>query len=216
MNLSILTDLMGSIFINAHLLSEGVKFEQTDYTQFQEGNNLEGIKMYDPTIFENLKVAFENHVYDLDNMDRKITILNRADRMDFSILTRDFAIQFTLLDQPHVTAEIVLKASLEDLAGEILEMSEINPGCYLFLRFNKRVHNVAVECANIEQALNTISEDDIYFTQTLSFMYEQADSGFQNRIDMKFKNKINEENMGEIGDFLTDVLRDMLEVLNET
>ncbi|MBE1554672.1 hypothetical protein [Sporosarcina limicola] len=53
--------------------------------------------MYDPTIFENLKVAFENQVYDLDNLDQKITITNRIDRMDF-------AIQFTLVDQPDVTA----------------------------------------------------------------------------------------------------------------
>ena len=34
--------------------------------------------MYDPTIFENLKVAFENHVYDLDNIERKIDIKNRV------------------------------------------------------------------------------------------------------------------------------------------
>ena len=46
--------------------------------------------MYDPTIYDNLKVAFENHVYDLDNLDHKINITNRVDRMDFSILKKDF------------------------------------------------------------------------------------------------------------------------------
>ncbi|NYF24394.1 hypothetical protein HDC33_001219 [Sporosarcina sp. JAI121] len=29
-----------------------------------------GINLYDPTIFENLKIAFENHVYDLDNVNQ--------------------------------------------------------------------------------------------------------------------------------------------------
>lgn len=88
--------------------------------------------MYDPTIFENLKVAFENQVYDLDNLDRKITITNRIDRMDFSILARDFAVQFTLVNQPDVTAEIVLGASVEDLAGRYwscLERISVVP-CY--------------------------------------------------------------------------------------
>jgi len=84
--------------------------------------------MYDPTIFENLKVAFENHIYDLDNIDRIITIMNRVDRIDLSVLAREFSIQFALVDQPEVTAEIVLEASLQDLAGEILEWTEINPG----------------------------------------------------------------------------------------
>ena len=33
--------------------------------------------MYDPTVFENLKVAFENQVYDLDTIEREIRIINR-------------------------------------------------------------------------------------------------------------------------------------------
>ena len=35
--------------------------------------------MYDPTVFENLKVAFENLLYDMDNIERKINITNRTD-----------------------------------------------------------------------------------------------------------------------------------------
>ena len=68
--------------------------------------------MYDPTIFENLKVAFENHVYDLDNIERKIDIKNRVDQMDLSIIARTFKIEFTLADQQDITAEIILDASL--------------------------------------------------------------------------------------------------------
>ncbi len=168
--------------------------------------------MYDPTIFENLKVAFENHVYDLDNLARKITILNRVDRMDFSIMARDFAIEFILLDQPNVTAEIVIKASLNDLADEILEIPEKNPGCSLLLRFNKRVHNVAEQCEQIEKTIYAIWEDDIDLTQTLSFIHEQGPSKYMNRIDLKFKHKLNEENMGEIENFLNHVLETLKEL----
>jgi len=172
-----------------------------------------GSNLYDPTIFENLKVAFENHVYDLDNLDRKITITNRVDRMDFAIMARDFAIQFTLADQPDVTAEIVLRTSVNDLAGEILELPSKNLGCSLLVRFNKRVQNVAIQCKQIEQALNVIWETDIQLTQTVSFLYEQEASSYQNLIEVKFKTKINEDHMGDIVDFLDHVL-ESLEVLN--
>jgi len=172
-----------------------------------------GSNLYDPTIFENLKVAFENQVYDLDNLDRKVTITNRVDRMDFAIMARDFAIQFTLVDQPDVTAEIVLRASVNDLAGEILELLSQNLGCSLLIRFNKRVQNVAIQCKQIEQALNIIWETDIQLTQTVSFVYEQEASTDQNLIEVKFKSKINEEHMGDIADFLDHVL-ESLEVLN--
>lgn len=173
---------------------------------------MERSNIYDPTVFENLKVAFENHVYDLDNLDRKIKIINRVDRMDLSILARDFAIEFMLLDQPHVTAEIVLKSSLKDLAGEILEVPGANPGCSLLLRFNKHVHNVAEQCEQIEQALYAIWEDDIQLTQTLSFIYEQEASRFMNRIELNFKHQLNEENMGEIASFLNHVLETLKEL----
>lgn len=172
-----------------------------------------GIELYDPTIFENLKVAFENHVYDLDNLDQKITITNRVDRMDFSILARYFSIQFTLVNQPEVTAEIALEASVIDLAGEILELPGKSRGCSLLVRFNKHVQNIAVQCKQIERALNVIWENEIRLTQTLSFMYEQEASSYLNTIEMKFKHKINEAHMADIADFLEHVL-ETLEVLN--
>ncbi|CAM3168464.1 hypothetical protein FITA111629_07445 [Filibacter tadaridae] len=169
--------------------------------------------MYDPTIFENLKVAFENHVYDLDNIERKIAITNRVDRMDFAILNRNFAIEFMLVGKPDVTAEIILKASVKDLAGEIMKLPRDNLGCSLSILFNKRVQNAAVQCKQVEQALNTIWENEIQLTQTLCFVFDQEESSYTDKIEVKFKAKINEENMGEIADFLYHVL-ETLEVLH--
>ncbi len=172
-----------------------------------------GITLYDPTIFENLKVTFENQVYDLDNLERKITITNRVDRMDFAIMARDFAVQFTLVDQPDVTAEIVLEASLKDLAGEILEVPGQKLGCTLFVQFTKHVQNVATQCKQIEHALNEIWEDDIQLTQTLNFVFEQEVPIYQDVVKVQFKAKINEEHIGDISDFLESVL-ETLDVLN--
>ena len=170
--------------------------------------------MYDPTIFDNLKVAFENQVYDLDNLANEITITNRIDRMDFAVMGREFTVEFTLVDLPEVTAEIVLEASLENTAAEIMELPGKNPGCALLLRFYKRVHNVTKQCKEIEQALKGIWEADQKLTQTLSFMYEQDTSSYLNTIEVSFNHLINEEHMDEIEEFLEHVL-DSLEVLNE-
>ena len=169
--------------------------------------------MYDPTIFENLKVAFENLVYDLDTIERKIDITNRVDRMDLSVMSRDFAIQFTIVDQQEVTAEIILEASLEDLAAEILDSPEESQGCSLYIRFIKRVGNI-VECKKIEQELSDIWEPDATLTQTLSFVYDQQPSKYLNTIEVAFSHKINEEHMGDIADLLHHVLA-TLKVLNE-
>ncbi len=169
--------------------------------------------MYDPTIFENVKVTFENHVYDLDNIDQKITITNRMDRLDLAVLARDFAIQFKVVGLQNITAEISLTASLKELAGELLAIPEEDPGCVLCLCFMKQIHNAKSQCKQIEQALNVIWEDGIELTQTLSFEFGQDPSNYLNNIELKFKEKINEAHMEDIPNFLYHVLK-TVEVLD--
>ncbi|WP_342577549.1 hypothetical protein [Psychrobacillus sp. FSL K6-2843] len=169
--------------------------------------------MYDPTVFENLKVAFENLLYDMDNIERKINITNRTDRMDFSIIKRDFSIEFVLSDKQKVTAEIIIEASLEELASEILETPGKDPGCTLQLKFQKSVIEVPEVCKSIELALKEIWEDDITITQRLSFEYGQLKKNYVNTILLSFHQKIKEENIDEIDDFLSSVI-ETLELLH--
>ncbi len=169
--------------------------------------------MYDPTVFENLKVAIENHVYDLDNIEQQITITNRKDQMDFSILSRYFSIQFALTGQARVTAEIVLEASLQELAAEILEINGQNSGCTLQLRFYKQVQHPDEECGQIKEALLELWEDELELTQTLSFIFGEQPASYLNEIELKFKLKMTEEHMGEMGDFLFNIMKS-LDVLN--
>lgn len=170
--------------------------------------------MYHPTVFENLKVAFENYVYDLDNNGQEITITNRIDRMDYAVMARDFAVEFTLINQPDVTAEIVLEAPLEELASEILEKPGASPGCTLLVRYYKRVHQVTKQCKEIDQALHAIWKRDLQVKQTLSSVYEQEASGYLDVIEVGFNHKINEEHIDDIAGFLDHVL-ETLEVLTE-
>lgn len=171
--------------------------------------------MYDPTVFDNLKVAIENRVYDLDNLDRKIRIVNRKDQMDFAVLARHFAIQFSLVQEPELMAEVVLEASLAELATEILETPGGNPGCVLKVRFLKTIEQVDRQCRAIEETIQAIWEEDVLLHQTLSFSYKDEATAYENQIELTFKTKITEEHMNALDDFLDHVLGTMQVLLDQ-
>ncbi|WP_301108089.1 hypothetical protein [Sporosarcina sp.] len=162
--------------------------------------------MYDPTVFENLKVAFENHLYDLDNLERLIYLHNRSDQLDMAVMARKFSIRFSLKGCQAVTCELSLHASMQELANEILEVGGAEPGCLLTLRVRHQVHDVEKQCSEIDQILRQIWEEDIFYVQTLSFHFDQKNRVYLNTIDIDFKPKLTEEHMGEINEFLQNVL----------
>ncbi|AJY73704.1 hypothetical protein [Paenibacillus beijingensis] len=169
--------------------------------------------MFDPTVFENLKVAFENQLYDLDNLAARIRITNRIDRLEMSVLSREFALQFTLAEQTEVTAEIRLEATLNDLAAEILEMSGETPGCALLLRFYLQIGNdVCAQCRQIEDIVRRIWQPDLPPVQTLSFVYDQDPAVYTDTIELKFNRKINEDQMGDITNLIDHVLQTLAEL----
>lgn len=170
--------------------------------------------MYDPTVFENLKVAFENHIYDLDNLEQAVHILNRKDQLDLAVMAREFMIRFTRVGYPSVIVDLTLDSSLKELANEILEVENAEPGCTLTLLVRTFIQDVDSECEEIASILRAVWENDISYTQTLSFRHEQTEPGFMNRINIHFKPKLTEEHMGEIGAFLKSVL-DMMKRIGE-
>ena len=169
--------------------------------------------MYDPTIFDNLKVSLENQLYDLDILDERIHIRNRRDVMDFAVMSRTFALQFVLREDETTSVELMLKTELDDLAAEILERSNSEPGCSIHLQFMKQLTQPDLQCREIEQALTMIWEQDIKITQTLSSTFGASTSNVLNTIDVAFRPRLNEENMNELSSFLTHVL-ETLSMLN--
>ncbi len=162
--------------------------------------------MFDPTIFENLKIACENQIYDLDNLTGEIEVTNRIDLMDMATMSRDFAIQFNLTDQNEITAEIRLKASLKDLAEELLEIADGTPGCSISISIYKKITNVQEECKRIEEVLKDIWKDEIEINQILHFNYKQEHSFYNNSINLIFNRKINEEQIGDLPELIDHVL----------
>ncbi|MFP7493136.1 hypothetical protein SFC66_05040 [Terribacillus saccharophilus] len=168
--------------------------------------------MFDPTVFDNLKVAFENQLYDLDNVDEEITIVSRHDRMEMADMSREFRLGLTLRENAEVTAEICLEASLRDLADEILEAPDTNPGCRLRLFFYMTVESPDTECPVIESILTKIWTPPTRPEQTLQYVYDKQQKHYQNTVEVRFDRKINEDQMEDLPNLIDHIL-DSLEAL---
>ncbi|MFD2115106.1 hypothetical protein ACFSTH_06060 [Paenibacillus yanchengensis] len=170
--------------------------------------------LYDPTIFENLKVAIENQLYDRDNIDQTIYIAGRKDILDMAVMEREFRLKFHLVGTPNVSAEIVLHASLTDLAAEILQQTETVPGCQLFIQYDMEINDEQRQCLAIEQALQAIWGQQVSITQNISHIYGERNSTYRNNIHVAFQRKISEEQMNDIGS-LADHMVESLFILHK-
>ncbi|MCF6139200.1 hypothetical protein [Pseudalkalibacillus berkeleyi] len=163
--------------------------------------------MFDPTIFDNLKVSFENYVYDLeDNLSGEVKVTNRVDNMDFATMSREFVLQFKHKDAPDVTMDIVLKTGLKDLSAEILETIGKEPGCTLLVRFYKEVSEVERQCAQIESTLHDIWQQENLPKQTLSTVYGSDQNVYMNTIEVTLDQRINEDQISDIPDLVEHIL----------
>ncbi|WP_332692644.1 hypothetical protein [Halalkalibacter lacteus] len=168
--------------------------------------------MFDPTVFENIKVAIENYVYDLDNVSGEIDVTNRMDRLELAVMSREFRLQFSLPNQNEITAEIVLQASIKDLADEILEVLGESPGSSLLVRYMLQVEDVESECKHIETIMRKIWDPVLPPIQTVSFAYGKEDSLYMNTVELRFPHKINEEQMRDIPEFVDHVRKTLVEL----
>ncbi|MFD1955503.1 hypothetical protein ACFSL6_15285 [Paenibacillus thailandensis] len=158
--------------------------------------------MFDPTVFDNLKVAFENTIYDLNNLDRRIAVTSRKDVLDMAVMGRRFSIGFQLTDGGTAYAEIELSASLKELAAELLEQEGTNPGCELNVYFHVSMDEIDENCRQIREALHEIWEPEQPVSQTIGFIYGSTPLVYRNRIGIPFNRKINEDQMEDIANLV--------------
>lgn len=164
--------------------------------------------MFDPTIYENLKVILEGIVYDLD-LSGKLEITNRRDLVDlarmsrmYSIRVRDTKNRFRPLE-----AEVVLHTELQDLAGEILEQQHISSiGCHFTVKFYLSVQNIESECPVIEKMIKRIWAMPLNVTQRLAYTYGMPYGSYDNEITLEIFDKINEENSEKITSLVERVI----------
>lgn len=98
-----------------------------------------GMHLFDPTIYENMKVVIQGAVYDLD-LRGAIRVTDRHDEVDLAVMSRTFCLRFMDARSSHAFAEMVLKADMRDFAAEILELHDNgDPGCRLEIRFEHAI-----------------------------------------------------------------------------
>ena len=165
--------------------------------------------MFDPTVFDNLKIAFENELYDLDNLNQYILVSDRKDTVELSVMGREFKLKFHLVKQPNISAEVRLHASLNNLAAEILEQEGANPGCSLSIYFYLTVVDEQTACSQIEKILREIWDPAVTLQQTLSYTYGTQTAGWSNVVELNFIRQINEEQMGDISELVQYMLESL-------
>lgn len=162
--------------------------------------------LFDPTIFDNLKVVIEGAVYDLDSVG-SILVTHRSDRVELATMSRDYAIRFCEKEvEGKATAEVQLLMKTEDISAEILEREDRLIGCHVKLVFELEVLHPDQECPQLKELLEKIWEDQPQIIQQLSYTYGEEKKSYNNRIFVDFGRKINEEQIEDMGTFIDHVL----------
>lgn len=163
--------------------------------------------MFHPTVFDNIKITFENQIYDYDNLDGILVVTDRTDLLNMALMSREFSLSFQLTHSRSVTVEILLTSSVKDLSDEILETPNTDPGCNLSLRFYMEIEDIPTECPAIESVLKSIWGPEFQPVQSLSFIYGQESGTYNNCIELQFKRQITEEQMEDIPNLLKHLLQ---------
>lgn len=91
--------------------------------------------MFDPTAYDNLKVVIEGAAYDLD-LDGQIKVIDRKDIVDLATLSRCYEITYCLNHSSEICAKLTLKAKLNQLATELLQVgNQKQVGAFVHISF---------------------------------------------------------------------------------
>lgn len=166
--------------------------------------------MYDPTIFDNLKVVVEGALYDLDRQG-EIRIAGRQDLVDLAAMSRCFRLNFKLAEHDINSCEVELTSELQDFAAELAKLrlvEAVAPGCHLLLRF--RFANMQPgehEMQAVERLLNDLWAQSLRIIHTTSSAHVLQTGRFESNpvysVEMQFLNKLDEDQMEELQAFST-------------
>ena len=169
--------------------------------------------MFDPTIFDNLKVVIEGEVYDLD-LTGDFLVTDRSDSIDIANMSRRYKVSFRKRNHSLLIkgADLSLKADLLNLSGELLSNKEIVPGCLVEIVFNLKLGNPEYHCPIIENQLKEVWGNR-KIVQMVTYQYKNTDSRFDNKVYVSFDRLINEDHIDDLTEMITYITQ-TLEVLN--
>ncbi|MCA1321154.1 hypothetical protein LC085_14630 [Bacillus tianshenii] len=104
-------------------------------------------RMFDPTVFDNLKVIIEGAIYDLD-LDGELQVVNRRDLVDLATMSRQFSMDIAV--SAAMFGRIELSSNLENISGELLKRLD-RPGCSVTVSFYQEGKRSSIIRENLEQ-----------------------------------------------------------------
>jgi hypothetical protein len=153
--------------------------------------------MFDPTVFDNLKVVIEGAVYDLD-LYGEFMVLNRKDIVDLATMKREYTITLKS-DVHHINlqgGEIKLSMDLENLSVELLRKSRLTPGCKIQIGFSLFIPEYTESPKSIEAIIESVWGLERSVKQTVSFSYSKdGPKNYKNHVEIDFNRLIGEDNV---------------------
>ncbi|MGO4889831.1 hypothetical protein ACJ2A9_18955 [Anaerobacillus sp. MEB173] len=159
--------------------------------------------MFDPTIYENMKVVLEGVIYDLD-LNEEILIIDRKDLIDLALMSRKYHCTFkTKKQETPVSATVTLIANTEDLAGEILEQHGKNNGCHLVISFTIPIKDENDDPKQIYHILKDAWQSRPLITQQISYNWNNHQKqNLTSTCNLQFNRKLNEDHLEDFPSIL--------------
>lgn len=161
--------------------------------------------VFDPTIYDNLKVVFEGALYDLDRTGR-ILIVGREDLVDLASMSRRFAMRMEKQQDATCQAKLELSSNLVDFASELrrMRLADEVPGSRLTLSFDLPLR-MAVNSGAIDEHLRAVWGDvaAVQHERVESFAPHAGDRSDETpsgiyRITLPLAGKIDEDNIEDV------------------
>lgn len=167
--------------------------------------------MFDPTIYENLKVVIEGEIYDRD-LNGEIAIIDRQDCVNLATMSRFYKISFQLLgSDPDFKATIQLNAEADDLFGEILEHVQ-HPGCFLVLYIHGPIIMMEKTIPILHETLTSLWGKRPTITHEITYDWNFTQKNqYQLKTTLHFDRKINESHISDFPEIIT-LLQQSLEI----
>ncbi|MEO3944597.1 hypothetical protein [Gorillibacterium sp. CAU 1737] len=154
--------------------------------------------MFDPTIFENIKVVLEGAAYDLD-AEGLVRISGRNDVVDLAAMSRSYCLHFELHGQEEgPTAEISLSAGTEDLAAELLERKDRKPGCSLVLTFHGISLREPKDAERANHLVRSLWGPAPLVRQQITYEWGQEEAARTSRLTVDFQRSFDEQVIEDI------------------
>ncbi|ASS74300.1 hypothetical protein CIG75_04400 [Tumebacillus algifaecis] len=162
--------------------------------------------MFDPTIYDNLKVVFEGALYDLDREGR-ILVSGREDLVNLATMARTFVMKVEKPEHATCIGKLELTSTLVDFASELrlMRLADEVPGVLLTMSF-EMPERMVVQSPALDDHFQAVWAEvaEVVHERLAPFEpqpekrkhMEEPDGIY--RITLSFRGKIDEDNIEDV------------------